>query len=128
MREEWLPHQLLPDRLQAHWQLARAMCGFTGAKQMLCGCQDLVSLCLASRSSLDQLVLGLGSALTRRGTPAGQALGPAKHEDAGQSLVQVLLISIPVPGHVLPHLASHTRSVRTTSTAQGLAVQKVLAA
>ena len=38
---------------------------------------------------------------------------PVKHEDLVQGLVQVLLISIPVPGHILPHLEAQDRHSAT---------------
>ena len=38
--------------------------------------------------------------------PAGDTLLPPEHEDAGERLIEVLLISIAVSGHILSHLRS----------------------
>ncbi len=34
---------------------------------------------------------------------------PVEHEDLVQGLVQVLLVSVSVPGHILPHLQAQNR-------------------
>ena len=41
--------------------------------------------------------------------PPRDALLPAKHEDAAQSLVQMLLISVPKACHIFPHLCRPCR-------------------
>ena len=38
---------------------------------------------------------------------------PVEHEDLVQGLIQMLLISIPVPGHILPHLQAQDRHSAT---------------